>query len=160
MSYAPASAPRESRFEEAMYTATLTMNYAPMLAILFLGARMRSLQMDPVWGRPQEWAHWYFYLCTYALAAQKKAAESGESGEKAHPMCHEIQYEVENAKIGYLLIIARYAIMASIYVGITLVIYSTLTIEHRDGPENTPPISVTMQCVINLVTQYFFIYLL
>merc|ERR1719333_1029441 len=75
-------------------------------------------------------------------------------------MCHEIQYEGENAKIGYLLIIARYAIMASIYVGITLVIYSTLTIEHRDGPENTPPISVTMQCVINLVTQYFFIYLL
>merc|ERR1719156_494938 len=35
-------------FEAALQTATLSMNFAPMLAILFIGARMRALQMDPV----------------------------------------------------------------------------------------------------------------
>merc|ERR1719207_204391 len=35
-----------------------------------------------------------------------------------------------------------------------------ITIEHPDGPEKTPPVSPTMQCVINLTVQFFFIYLL
>ena len=41
-----------SKFEQAMTTATASMNFAPMLAILFIGARMRALQMDPVNGNP------------------------------------------------------------------------------------------------------------
>merc|ERR1719502_1756046 len=50
--------------------------------------------------------------------------------------------------------------MISIYAGFTVVIYSIFTIEHPDGPEKTPPVSPTMQCVINLTVQFFFIYLL
>merc|ERR1719207_146335 len=56
--------------QEALNTATLSMNFAPMLAILFIGARMRALQMDPVNGKPQTWAQNCFYMCTYALAVQ------------------------------------------------------------------------------------------
>ena len=37
---------------------------------------------------------------------------------------------------------------------------SVFTIEHPQGPEFTPPVSPTMQCVINLAFQYFFIYVL
>merc|ERR1719222_778567 len=55
--------------------------------------------------------------------------------------------------------VIRYAIMICIYVGFTCVIYSIFTIEHPQGPQYTPPISVTMQCVINLTVQFFFIYL-
>merc|ERR1719160_2228192 len=40
-----------------------------------------------------------------------------------------------------------------------MVIYSIITIEHPMGPRYTPPISVTMQCVINLTFQFFFVYL-
>merc|ERR1719230_1389294 len=59
-----------SKFENAMEAATLSMNFAPMLAVLFIGARMRALQMDPVHGHPQTWAQNCFFMCTYALMAQ------------------------------------------------------------------------------------------
>merc|ERR1719169_117997 len=56
--------------QEACSTATLSMNFAPMLAVLFIAARMRALQMDPVHGHPQTWAQNCFFMCTYALAVQ------------------------------------------------------------------------------------------
>merc|ERR1719392_427465 len=56
--------------QESCQTATLSMNFAPMLAVLFIGARMRALQMDPVNGHPQTWAQNCFFMCTYALMAQ------------------------------------------------------------------------------------------
>merc|ERR1719305_1343782 len=49
--------------------------------------------------------------------------------------------------------------MFCIYVGFSCVIYSILTLEHPNGKAYTPPISVTMQCVINLTFQFFFVYL-
>merc|ERR1719473_2537157 len=45
-----------SKAETALLTATASMNFAPMLAVLFIGARMRALNMDPVNGNPQKWA--------------------------------------------------------------------------------------------------------
>merc|ERR1719472_759015 len=62
--------PLNERIKKALLTATNAMNFAPMLAILFIGARMRALQMDPVNGSPQKWAQNCFYMCTYAVAAQ------------------------------------------------------------------------------------------
>merc|ERR1719253_1077344 len=59
-----------SKAENALLTATASMNFAPMLAVLFIGARMRALNMDPVNGNPQKWAHNCFFMCTYALLAQ------------------------------------------------------------------------------------------
>merc|ERR1719388_758684 len=41
-----------------------------MLAVLFIGARMRALNMDPINGNPQKWAQNCFFMCTYALLAQ------------------------------------------------------------------------------------------
>ena len=34
--------------------------------VMFLAARMRALQMDPISGNPQKWAQNCFYACTYA----------------------------------------------------------------------------------------------
>merc|ERR1719324_1405219 len=70
-----------------------------------------------------------------------------------------MEYTVEHKWIGAILSIGRYAIMISIYIGFSCVIWSIFTIEHPNGPEYTPPISVTMQCVVNLTFQFFFIYL-
>merc|ERR1719146_517852 len=50
--------------------AKYTVNFAPMLCILFIGARMRALQMDPMHGAPQWWAQYCFYLCTYSVMVQ------------------------------------------------------------------------------------------
>merc|ERR1719352_1798178 len=50
--------------------ASNTVNFAPMLCILFIGARMRALQIDPKHGNPQKWAQNCFYLCTYSVFLQ------------------------------------------------------------------------------------------
>merc|ERR1719160_2124680 len=50
--------------------------------------------------------------------------------------------------------------MISVYLGIAAVIWSVFVIQHPRGPQYTPPISVTMQCVINLTVQFFTVFLL
>merc|ERR1719450_518256 len=140
------------------------MNFAPMLAVLFIGARMRALQMDPVNGSPQRWAQNCFFMCTYAVLTQtllcitipvvlggkvKKGKTEGD-----------MEYEVQNQTLGTVLTVVRFCIMICIYVGFSCVIYSVFTIQHPQGPQYTPPISVTMQCVINLTVQFFTVYLL
>merc|ERR1719265_2443113 len=149
--------------QEALNTATLSINFAPMLAVLFIGARMRALQMDPVHGHPQTWAQNCFFACTYALAFQTClcVAIPLVLGGKAKPGTVEgdMEYEVNNTGIATCLTVARFIITFSIYIGFSCVIYSIFTIEHPAGPQYTPPISVTMKCVINLTVQFFFVYL-
>jgi len=149
--------------QEALNTATLSINFAPMLAVLFIGARMRALQMDPVNGKPQTWAQNCFFMCTYALALQTtlcvvipvvlggKVKKGDTEGDMV--------YEVSNTGLATVLTIVRFGIMFCIYVGFTAVIWSILTIQHPQGPQYTPPVSVTMQCVINLTVQFFTVYL-
>merc|ERR1719487_1431110 len=149
---------------KALNTATNSMFFAPMLAVLFIGARMRALQMDPVNGAPQKWAQNCFFMCTYALALQTALCIAiplvvgGEvtKGEQEGDMV----YKVSNPMLATGLTVARFLIMLGIYVGFTCVIWSVFTIEHPQGPQYTPPISVTMKCVINLTVQFFTVYLL
>merc|ERR1719181_679224 len=63
-----------STFETVMIRAADTLGMAPMLCVLFLAARMRALQMDPVGGNPQKWAQNCFFTCTYALICQTALA--------------------------------------------------------------------------------------
>merc|ERR1719421_1562748 len=59
-----------SNFETVMLRAADTLAMAPMLCVLFLAARMRALQMDPIGGNPQRWAQRCFYAASYSLIAQ------------------------------------------------------------------------------------------
>merc|ERR1719217_1656486 len=59
-----------SKLTGALEGAIMTMFFAPMMAVLFIGARMRALQMDPINGAPQKWAQNCFYACTYAIMLQ------------------------------------------------------------------------------------------
>jgi len=152
-----------SKFEKAMMTATASINFAPMLAVLFIGARMRALQMDPVNGNPQRWAQNCFFMCTYALLAQTICSVCVPlvlQGEvKKGKTEGDMEYTVQNTTLGTCLAVGRYVMMICIYIGFSCVIYSILMMEHPNGKQYTPPISVTMQCVINLTFQFFFIYL-
>merc|ERR1719271_1114833 len=149
--------------KDALTTATLSMNFAPMLAVLFIGARMRALQMDPVNGAPQKWAQNCFFMCTYALLAQTCLCVAipvilGGKAKKGK-VEGDMEYEVNNMVPGIIMTIVRFAITFCIYIGFSCVIYSIFVIEHPAGPQYTPPISVTMQCVINLTVQFFVVYL-
>merc|ERR1719191_1535659 len=152
-----------SKVEKALLTATASMNFAPMLAVLFIAARMRALNMDPINGNPQKWAQNCFFMCTYALLAQtcfSVAVPLVLQGQvKAGKVEGDMEYSVENKTLGTLLAIGRYVMMICLYIGAGCVIYSIFTIQHPKGPEYTIPISPTMQCVINLTFQFFFVYI-
>merc|ERR1719281_1049053 len=53
--------------QKILQTATLTVNFAPMLAILFLGCRMRVTQLTKGKGNPPGWVQVCMYFCTYAV---------------------------------------------------------------------------------------------
>merc|ERR1719238_1268328 len=156
-----------SNFEAVMLRAADTLAFAPMLSVLFLGARMRALQMDPIGGNPQRWAQHCFYACTFALIFQTVLAVSvplflGGKVEKNEKIEGDFKYELPNQAgvAAKCLTVIRFLIMFTLYACTIAVVCSVFTIEHPDGKEKTPPVSPTMQCVLNLAFQYFFIYLL
>merc|ERR1719388_172722 len=53
--------------QKILQTATLTVAFAPMLAILFLAFRMRVTQLTKGKGNPPEWPQICMYFCTYAI---------------------------------------------------------------------------------------------
>merc|ERR1719449_518916 len=53
--------------QKILQTATLTVNFAPMLAILFLACRMRVTQLTRGQGNPPEWVQVCMYFCTYSV---------------------------------------------------------------------------------------------
>merc|ERR1740138_495532 len=157
----------QSHFETVMAMAANTMGMAPMLCVLFLGARMRALQMDPINGNPQRWAQNCFFMCTYALIAQTCVAifvplvlggEVQKNKEVEGDMVYKVSEEQKMLAKGITAF--RFLIMLCVYSGAVAVVCSVFTIEHPKGAEHTPPLSPTMQCVTNLASQYFFIYLL
>merc|ERR1719453_83054 len=144
--------------------ATNTVNFAPMLAILFIGARIRALQIDPKHGAPQAWAQNCFYLCAYSVLAQLSlviVVPYVLGGEVRQGTSEgDVTFELANPSLFFVLSGVRYLLMLALYGGFTAVIVSVFTIEDKDDPEATPPISPAMQCVMNLTAQFFFVYLL
>jgi len=142
--------------------AVNTVNFAPMLCILFIGARMRALQLDPVNGNPQPWAQKCFYLCTYAVLVQLVLILTVPLMLKGELAKGETEGDVTFTGMSptalMVMNVVRFAAMFALYGGFTTVIYSVCVIKAPSGP--TPPVSPTMQCVMNLTVQYFFIYLM
>jgi hypothetical protein len=141
-----------------MNAAANTVEFAPMLAIVFLAARMRALQHD---GQPQAWAQNCMFASTYAmcmttlLAIVVPVVLTGKV--KTDPKTQETTFEVPNQNLGYALVAVRFFCMFAFYGGVVGVIYSILVFEAPSGP--THPVSPTVQCVINLTSQFFFVYL-
>merc|ERR1719424_2147500 len=162
----------ESQFEKVMSMAANTMGMAPMLCVLFLGARMRALQMDPISGNPQRWAQNCFFMCTYALVFQtcvaifvplvlSKVTSAIEVKEVDNKVQGDLKLDAPGAPmLAQALTVLRFLVMLSLYAGAVAVVCSVFTIEHPDGAEHTIDISPTMQCVVNLSFQYFFVLML
>jgi hypothetical protein len=144
--------------------AKFTVNFAPMLCILFIGARMRALQMDPKHGNPQKWAQNCFFLCTYSVMVQTilvivmpfcvtcECKQGSSEGD--------VVFEMENQTVAMIIQAVRWICLLALYGGFTAVMVSVFIIEHPTDVSLTPPISPAMQCVMNLTVQYFTIYLI
>jgi len=143
--------------------AKYTVNMAPMLCILFIGARMRALQIDPKHGNPQWWAQWCFYACSTSVLVQVLLVVVFPFCIKCTPKigaCEgDIIFETENVVISGCLTVVRYLALLALYGGFTAVMVSVFIIEHPTDVSLTPPISPAMSCVMNLTVQYFTVYL-
>merc|ERR1719386_29185 len=144
---------------KVMNEAATTVEFAPMLAILFLAARMRALQHD---GQPQKWAQDCMFAATYAmcLTTLLSIAVPLLMGGKINKneKTGEVTFEVPNETLGKVMIAVRFLTMISFYGGAIGVIYSIFTFVAPAGPEHTLPVSPAVQCVVNLTCQFFFVY--
>merc|ERR1719324_1265829 len=119
----------------ALEGAIVTMFFAPMMSVLFIGARLRAMQMDPINVPIQKWAQNCFYACTYAVMVQCILAVVvplilGGSVKQGDKGIHgDVEYEVNNSGMGAIFAVGRWIIMFCIYIGISCVIYSVITIE-------------------------------
>merc|ERR1719271_2369186 len=158
----PKSAMSE-KLEGTLVMCQNTVGFAPMLCILFIGARMRALQIDPVNGNPQKWAQMCFYLCAYAVLVQLAilmAIPLVLDGKlKPGSTQGDVTFELPNPTMMSIMTAARYMVMLALYGGFTAVIVSVCVIEGKDGAA-PPPVSPAMQCVMNLTVQFFFVYLM
>jgi len=75
---------------------------------------------------------------------------------KTNPITKESTFEVPDPVMGYILIAMRYICMLGFYGGAFGVVVSIFAFKAADGP--TLPVSPTVQCVVNLTCQFFFVY--
>jgi len=143
--------------------AKFTVNFAPMLAILFIGARIRALQMDPKNGNPQRWAQQCFYLCTASLMVQTFMVVVMpfliNCQVKMGSVEGDVEFETENEAVKGVMTGIRYLALLAMYGGFTAVVCSVFLIEHPEDPALTPPLSTAMLCTMNLSVQFFGVYL-
>merc|ERR1719460_2795484 len=103
--------------------AKYTVNFAPMLSILFIGARMRALQIDPKHGSPQKWAQNCFFLCTYSVLLQTLLVIIMPFATKCEckmgPSEGDVIFELENRILGIVMTVIRYCALLALYGGFT-----------------------------------------
>jgi len=149
-----------SKLAKVLEMAKNTVAFAPMLAVLFVMARMRALQLDPD-GAPQPWARAFFYVCTYTMLTQTVIAivapyAAGAELEKGETD-GDVAFTCENSSVQTALEAARWLIMLLLNVSMAVVVVSIIVIQAPEG-QRTPPVSTTAACCMSLSFQYFAVY--
>merc|ERR1719269_72703 len=132
-------------------SAKATVQFCPMLSILFVGLRMRALQITKQQGQPQGWAQEAMFLCTYAIMLQlfmvvllplfTRSAPEMDADGNVKPSGPGI--------MAWVLVAIRYLCFAMVYGGVSTVVYAlfVMTKETADGSAKIfgvdPPPSVT-----------------
>jgi hypothetical protein len=128
--------------QKILETACTTVTYAPMLAVLFLGIRMRAIQLTQgqteKYGLPQYWVQQAMYVSTYAVLAQVILVVlmpmfTGEWEVKCDEEGNLDQSALKSAGICGIIVSAfRYLIMLALYGAMITVIVGAFLME---GPK-------------------------
>merc|ERR1719238_2447674 len=107
---------------EALDQATVTVNYAPMLAILFLAVRMRVIWLTLGKGNPPIWMQGWMYAATYSVLAMTLVSLVVPllTGEEAKYTdrgdIHEEYKPFKNTIAAVCFTVLKYLIMIGLYV--------------------------------------------
>jgi hypothetical protein len=137
-------------------SAVPSLKLCPMLAILFVGARMRALQMNLT--APPAYAQLSFYVATYAVMVQTICAVLTPllTGEAQAELDEDGQVVTTGAGSGgaaTVITLVRYVALAFMIAGVVFSGYSVFAME-APPPGETPPVSTTIRCVLNLTAQF------
>merc|ERR1719299_207206 len=154
--------------QKILQTATLTVAFAPMLAIMFLAYRMRVNQLTKNKGNPPTWAQVCMYFCTYAVLLMTLVVcviplFTGET-ISVDPKTGEIPDGVEpfkNQICALAFTALKYIVLLMLYVGALGVVYGICTFEPPAGtwPAGKKfPVAPAVQCTMILSCQFFIVY--
>jgi len=150
--------------------ARYTVNLVPMLCVLFMVARFRSMQVDGDIAEPNPESGWIqpvFYACTIAVLVMALAVivlplisrctlETGDCED-------DIQFVfVGEPILEMLMVILKYACLLSLYGGAVLIVIFVLWIRplDDDGRDSVPPAGPEILCITNIACQFFFVHAL
>jgi len=148
--------------------AALCMSYsvrsAPMLAVIFLAARMRALQLDPPLGMPPRWAQACFFAMTAAVYLETimagyigaTGAEIDDSSDKHAAQVLKGIYGLQQYIASRGAHIFKHVFSSVIYLGLGPVVTAIFLMEAKDG--NPAPLSPTLQAVLWYTMLFFGIF--
>merc|ERR1719235_1695203 len=154
--------------QKILVTASLTVAFAPMLAILFLAFRMRVNQLTKNKGDPPTWAQVCMYFCTYAVLLMTLCVcviplftgevmgvdpKTGQIPQNAEPFSNQI--------CAICFTVLKYIILLMLYIGALGVVYGIITFEPPAGTwpaGKTYPVAPAVQCTMILAAQFFIVY--
>merc|ERR1719271_1580302 len=128
--------------KDAVESAKSTVQFAPMLAVLFIATRMRALQLTENKGAPQGWVQDGMYLATWSILIQfvmclvmplftgkKFTPDSLDGSTKSE------ENQVQNYWGAMIVTIVRYSALVALLGGITTVAVGvfTMTPETANG---------------------------
>merc|ERR1719217_1768322 len=153
--------------QDILKTACLTVNYAPMLAVLFLGCRMRVTWLTQGKGNPPEYVQAAMYCATYAVLMMTLCVcvipiFTGKV-ISVDPKTGDIPRDTEpfsNYYVAGAFTVLKFLIMLGLYAGALVVVYGIINFVPPAGlwPNGVPPVSPAVQCVMILSCQYFLVY--
>merc|ERR550514_1390987 len=118
--YIDSSASMMTSVMNVMVIAQKTVKFAPMLSVLFIGLRLRALQITQQQGAPQGWAQQGMYLATYSIMFQLlmifilgavNGGSPGKTDEEGNPI------QEGTGAVAYGLIAFRYLALLCLYGG-------------------------------------------
>jgi len=152
---------RVTAFEIVSHRVKETVDVAPMVVLLFIGARLRALQLDPN-GAPQPWAQQMFYVATFSLLALITLGYITPviSGEINATVDKDGKVEMgrEMSEAGRGLTALKFIVLLVFYCSVAAVMFSVFTIEAPAGMD-TPPVSTALSCAMVLTCMYLAYYM-
>jgi len=147
--------------------ACTTVNYAPMLSVLFLGTRMRALQLSggnpDAYDLPQPWVKNAMQCCAWSVLVQTVMVVAVPIVLGGEPKVDKDGTPIVEGSgmMGKALTAIKYLAMLGMYGGFTTVCVGAFLMEPVKAlfPAGPPPVSPAVQCTMNLSTQYFAVYL-
>eukprot|EP00933_Yihiella_yeosuensis_P080664 TRINITY_DN94126_c0_g1_i1.p1 TRINITY_DN94126_c0_g1~~TRINITY_DN94126_c0_g1_i1.p1 ORF type:complete len:624 (+),score=114.80 TRINITY_DN94126_c0_g1_i1:61-1932(+) len=142
--------------------AATTVALVPMLSVLFIAVRMRSLQFDPLSGNPPAWIQMCFYACSASVFALVLLAVFGGVQEKDQTLTPNITLGGTSCWQTFTEVI-RLMLMSGLYTWTLAILYGMVHMEapHEDAMfQIKEPLPASVTCVSILCMLYFSVYMM